>query len=87
MTREIEAGNVIELTDGNFLAVTSYTEDGLMEEFDCTCHKHCYLANINKCIGHNLNINVIKNIKQYDLYSGNCPLANGLCFKELKGGI
>lgn len=92
-TKEINIGDLIQLTTGKFLVVKSYTKDGLMETHGCTCHHHCYLARIQKCkyivpIGsHVLPLNTIKNIEQYDLYSGNCPLASGLCFEELEGGI
>lgn len=92
-TKEINIGDLIQLTDGRFLVVKSYTKDGLMEKYGCTCHQHCYLAKITKCKyviptgGHVLPLNTIKNIEQYDLYSGNCPLASGLYFEELEGGL
>lgn len=93
-TKEINVGDLIQLTDGRFLIVKSYTKDGLMERgHECNCHQHCYLARITKCKyvipdgGHVLPLNTIKNIEQYDLYSGNCPLANGLYFEELEGGL
>lgn len=93
-TKGVNIGDLIELTNGKFLVVKSYTKDGLMERgCECNCHIHCYLARIQKCKyivpmgGHVLPLNTIKNIEQYDLYSGNCPLASGLYFEELEGGI